>query len=95
MAANLFVKDVLFDWEPSLIDSGVLPVFSLPLHIGENSIDFTSCTSVFGIRVDSVVFFRARLYFTQVSLDQFLQRVQTFLSQVFLQLHPFSRAVLS
>ena len=57
ISANLFVKDVLFDWDSSLIYSGVLPVISLQLHIGENSINFTSCTSVLGIGVEYVVFF--------------------------------------
>ena len=57
IAASLFVKDVLFVWESSFIVSGVLPVTSFPLPIGENSFIFASCSSAFGIGVDSVVFF--------------------------------------
>ena len=54
MAANLSVKDVLFICELSFF-SGILPVISLPLPIGENSIVFASFSSIFGIAFDSVV----------------------------------------
>ena len=37
--------------------SGVLPVVSSTVSIGENSIVFCFCSSAFGIGVDSVVFF--------------------------------------
>ena len=36
--------------------SGVLPVLSSTVSIGENSIDFCFCSSAFGIGVDSVIF---------------------------------------
>ena len=56
IAANLSVKDVLFVCESSFIFSGVLPVISFPLPIGENSIVFVPCSSKFGIAFDSAVF---------------------------------------
>ena len=55
MAAYLSMNNVLFVCESSFIVSGVLPVTSFPLPIGENPL-FVSCSSAFGVDVDSVVF---------------------------------------
>ena len=55
-AAVLSVKHFLFVCESSFNVSGVLPVTSFPLFIGENSIVFVSCSFAFGIGVVSVVF---------------------------------------
>ena len=57
MVANLFKKDVLFACESSFFVSGVLPVTSFPMPIGENSIVFAFFSVEFGIGVVSVVFF--------------------------------------
>ena len=70
--AILSVDDVLFACESSFIVSGVLLVVSSTMSIGENYIVFVSCSSTFGIGVDSVVSFPPFERSGLVSQDQLL-----------------------